>query len=573
MIPQFLADKLAAILSFRDFCLGGEVASFPLETFLEVSNVCDLKCTMCADFSGESHQRAQTIQAKRRGLIDADAIIERLDPVLRHTLSVHCFGGGEPTIHPDFRRIVGHLAHYDVLIDFFTHGQHLDQAMVEFLMDSGIHKVTVSLSGLTRAVYDRYYLGGDFDRVITGLRRIADCKAAAGSPYPIVEINSLGFRPHVAEFDAFVARMAELGANAIHLKQVQRWPHLPHLHQHVSIFRPWVEGEILARAAAIGQRVGVTVDASQYMAMGAADEQDYRLRLAEMDRELASVAPATAPPARSVAMIRSLDLSESRETVQSLFRTAAPPFAAPFHCMEPFKTLFVTRNGLVRPCCFHNHWSWHLGDITAANAMEIWNGVGYGVARDAIIDGKYPLELCGPCLDKRLGPRNHGAHDQIRAYLAWHRARFGPVLGEELARRAPNVLNDIATAKAERIVARQRREPEQGDPAGLLARLPVSPLLDHTVSAAVEGYLEHVGEEVVGWAWSPLLPGRRLPVSVWQGRRRIAHATADIMRQDLRDAGKGDGAHGFHMLLPIGLPDLTVTIGDDPGRLRFPGPP
>lgn len=571
--PLFLPDKLATITAFGDFCMGGNAPAHPLEMFLEVSNLCDLRCTMCSDFSGHNPHRAVAIQAKKRGFIDTGNIIECLDSLLRHALTVHCFGGGEPTIHPDFRRIVEHVARYEVLIDFFTHGKHLDE-LADFLVEKGVHKVTVSFSGLTRDVYDKYYLGGDFERVLAGLRRIAERKRAASSPYPLVEINSLSFRPHVATFDAFVAMMSEHGVDTVHLKQLQRWPQLFHINEHISIFRPWVEGEVLDRAAALGRRLGVAVDASQYVAAGVGSEEEYRLRVAELERE-AATAPSGPPPARTVANVRSLGLGESREVVDSLFATGPAPLESPFYCMEPFKTLFVTRNGPVRPCCFHNHWSWHLGDAGQADPMAIWTGVGYAAMREAIVAGNYPMELCGPCLSKRMGPPDHGAHDQIRTYLAWHRARFGPVLGEALAERAPAALNDIAVARPEAIIARQRcrpRKEEVATGADPLAGLPYSPMIDHTVASVLEGNLERVGEEVVGWVWSPLMPDLRLPVSIWRGSRLLARSSADIMRQDLLAAGKGDGAHGFHILLPVAGPDLVVTVGDDPDCLRFHPP-
>lgn len=566
--PRYAAEKLAGIRSFGAFCLGNAAPAYPLETFVELSNICDLKCTMCADFSDQSLSRAETIRAKKRGLIDAATILERFDPVLRHALSVHCFGGGEPTIHPEFRPILEHLAGYEVMVDFFTHGQHLDQSLAEFLVANGVHKVTISLSGSTPDIYGRYYLGGDFHIAVSGIRRLAAIKRQVGTPYPIIEINSLGFRPHVETFEDFVELMAEAGANVIHLKQLQRWPHLPHLGDHVSIHRPWVEGRMLVRAIARAKALGVHVDTSQYAALGVQTETEYRERLAEIERE--GCAPPVLPrrqPAEDKTPVRCLSGTESKAVVASLFAITPSP-AEGFHCLEPFKTMFVTRNGHVRPCCFHNHWSWHLGDITAADPLGIWGGTGYGTMRDAILDGDYPMELCGPCLSKHLGPKTHGMAEQVRAYLAWHRARFGPVLAEDLSRHSPTVLNDLNIGNRA-IVARHAGAARAPDDTDLLAGLPAAPMLDHTVATVIEGNLERLGDEVVGWVWSPIEPGRRLPVSVWRGESLVARGTADIMRDDLLAAGKGDGAHGFHVLLPMAEPGLSVTVGGEPARLRF----
>lgn len=62
---------------------------------------------------------------------------------------------------------------------------------------------------------------------------------------------------------------------------------------------------------------------------------------------------------------------------------------------------------------------------------------------------------------------------------------------------------------------------------------------------ACEGYLDYVeGSRVVGWAYDPKLPDRRLTIEITRGAER-QRAVADIAREDLRIAQKGDGKHGF----------------------------
>lgn len=465
--PRFLAEKLETILALHALCAGEAVPPHPTEIFIEVSNVCDLRCTMCVDFSGSNPNRAETIKAKPRGLVNAALVLDGLDDALRHALSVHCFGGGEPTIHPDFRRIVKHLADHEVLIDFFTNGMHLDDDLADFLVEAGVYKVTVSISGTTREEYQAHYLGGDFDRVLAGMRRITAHKRARGSRYPILEVNSLGFRNHVAQFETFVERMAECGANVVHLKKLLHWPHVPHVHDHVSVMRPWIEGPILERAIETGRRLGVVVSCDQYLGTAVATEEEYCSRMSDLQAEGAAAKEASSGPLGWQSKLQVLDARADEASVRDLFDIRKPiPQEADvgdFYCMEPFKTLFLTRNGTVRPCCFHG--SWHLGNVAHATATEIWRGTGYRVMRDAIIGGEYPMRLCGPCLAKGMGPRGHGLAQQVGDYFAWHQDRFGPGLTDTLARRTPNVLAEFATARSDRIAAGLSRK--KGAPASI----------------------------------------------------------------------------------------------------------
>ena len=550
-------DKLAAIRSFHAFCGGAIPApAWPLELFLEASNVCDLKCAMCREFSAYHLHRPAGLRATPRGFLDLE-MIGRLDPLLRRALLVHCFGYGEATLHPQFRAMIEQVSRYEPLIDFFTHGMHLDEEVCRFLVDHNVYKVTISLSGLNRAVYDAFYIGGDYDRVLAGIRRLAAAKA--GRRYPLIEINSLSFREHVETFDAFVELMAAQGADIVHLKQLQHFEVAPQVQPHISVMRPWVEGEIVRRAVAAGTRLGIQVNADQYLALGVADEAAYHQRLREISTEVSL--PVSEPAAGTP---RALALSEDKETVSGLL---APRDAGTsgFACMEPFKTLYLTRNGAVKPCCFANSNAWHLGDVGGSGAEDIWNGIGFEVVREAIMDGRYSQDICGRCLSRQLGPKSHFAHDLIGTYLDWHGSHFGHGLHQVLADADPQALLEISRSPGHVIAARHRTSP----PAAL----------DGTVAAlpddAVQGYVEQVGDLVVGWAWSPNLPDARLPVSVWgDDCSLLAQGNANIMRGDLAEAGKGDGGHGFRIPLPAGhggLRDaLSVSVGNDRTRRRLP---
>jgi len=50
---------------------------------------------------------------------------------------------------------------------------------------------------------------------------------------------------------------------------------------------------------------------------------------------------------------------------------------------------------------------------------------------------------------------------------------------------------------------------------------------------------------VAGWVWDRRRPDAPLVVDIYDGQELIAQVTASILREDLRDAGYGNGKHGF----------------------------
>jgi hypothetical protein len=54
----------------------------------------------------------------------------------------------------------------------------------------------------------------------------------------------------------------------------------------------------------------------------------------------------------------------------------------------------------------------------------------------------------------------------------------------------------------------------------------------------------------VGWAWNPNWPNDPIRVDVYDGTTLLGSTLANAFRQDLLNAGKGNGYHGFNFSLP-----------------------
>lgn len=587
---QLVSAKSETIGSYGTFCTGQTHPAHPLEVFIEISNVCDLNCVMCAEFSAINPERTTKLRSTRRGFLKETEIVARLDPILRHCLAVHCSGFGEATIHPDFKAIIERVSTYQVMVDFITNGMQLAGELGDFIVEQGVHRVMISLSGASAEVYEKLYVGGDFKRVLAGIRRVAAAKRARGTRYPLIEINSLGFRDHVTHFDDFVALMAECGADVIHLKKLQPYQSVPHLFEHVSVFRPWVEGNVIERAMAIGRRHGVHVDAGQYLEDGVANEAGYQARMATLSQQaephLGGRPFGSTPITDFADLARSLERplgneprnqpnrilpdGEDQQTIADRLGIATPPGnGPPFFCTEPFKTMYVNRNAGVKTCCFARNAGWLMGDVGASDAAGIWQGDGYKATRNAILAGLYPLTNCDFCLENRVGPAQSNAPEMVRTYLEWHTSRFGNALRSQLAAASPQVLNQIYTVRDDEMPARHQNLIRESVATDRTAR---SVDYDHIDRLRVEGNLERSDCDVAGWVWSPAQPQQRLAVQVWSGGRLLIEEAAFQHRQDLIDAGKGDGCHGFHFVFPEAIADLRVTVKVDDVLVRLPNP-
>jgi glycosyltransferase involved in cell wall biosynthesis len=77
-----------------------------------------------------------------------------------------------------------------------------------------------------------------------------------------------------------------------------------------------------------------------------------------------------------------------------------------------------------------------------------------------------------------------------------------------------------------------------------------------TTKQTLEYHVDSVGEgRINGWAWSPKEPHARLVIEILAGQTVLGRVTADGLRADLKQAGKGDGAHAFSFTIPDSIQD------------------
>ncbi len=72
----------------------------------------------------------------------------------------------------------------------------------------------------------------------------------------------------------------------------------------------------------------------------------------------------------------------------------------------------------------------------------------------------------------------------------------------------------------------------------------------------IEGYPDAVSCSLIaGWAWDGNIPDTAITLGLYDGATLLQTIPASIYRQDLVNAGKGNGAHGFNIATPASLKD------------------
>lgn len=168
------------------------MVDIPRQVSIALTNICDLHCAYC-------------YAPKQNASLHTDQVLGWLKELDAEGCLGIGFGGGEPTLHPDFVDICKLAAgETQLAVTFTTHGHHLTPKLVERLKGS-IHFARISVDGIGRT-YEKQR-GKQFASLLRGMESVATL-----SPFGI---NVVVNEHTVAELDAVSELAQEVGASEL----------------------------------------------------------------------------------------------------------------------------------------------------------------------------------------------------------------------------------------------------------------------------------------------------------------------------------------------------------------------
>ena len=189
-----LFDRLSGMNVLVDELRPQETAlsTSPRQVSIALTNVCDLHCAYC-------------YAPKHKASLRTDQVLSWLKELDTEGCLGIGFGGGEPTLHPDFVNICKQVAgETQLAVTFTTHGHRLTPQLVDCLKGS-IHFARISVDGVGRTYEEQR--GKQFASLLQGMKSIATL-----SPFGI---NVVVNERTVAELDAISELAQRVGASEL----------------------------------------------------------------------------------------------------------------------------------------------------------------------------------------------------------------------------------------------------------------------------------------------------------------------------------------------------------------------
>jgi radical SAM protein with 4Fe4S-binding SPASM domain len=186
----------------------------PLAMMIEPSSRCNLKCPLCAAGAG--------LIKREKTELDFDIYRRLIDTYSSSLLYILLFNQGEPFINRDFLEMVDYARRRRIYTITSTNGHYIKtMEKARDIVKSGLDEIRVSLDGLTAEVYNRYRLGGDFNRVIEGIGLLVKAKKEIRSFTPIIEIQILLTSDTEKQINKAREFGKQLGADMVSVKTLQ----------------------------------------------------------------------------------------------------------------------------------------------------------------------------------------------------------------------------------------------------------------------------------------------------------------------------------------------------------------
>lgn len=178
----------------------------PKSVRLEASTICQLKCKSCYM---RNHENSVGI-----GYLKYEDFVKFVNQN-NYIKQIELSNSGEIFLNPDLLKIMKFAYENDIALTAYN-GVNLNTVsdeVLEGLVKYKFQKLTCSIDGASQETYSQYRIGGDFNKVISNIKKINEYKKKYNSMYPQIKYQFIIFGHNEKEIPQAKKLAKELGAD------------------------------------------------------------------------------------------------------------------------------------------------------------------------------------------------------------------------------------------------------------------------------------------------------------------------------------------------------------------------
>jgi len=186
----------------------------PLLLMVEPTNLCNLKCPMCPSGAG-------TMQ-RSKGKMDIRQFRKIIDEIGDTLILVQFWNQGEPFIHTGLCEMVAYAKSKGIPAMTSTNGHFFEMPeQIESIVHSGIDEIIISFDGIDQKTYEQYRVGGYFEKVMDGIRKLVQYKQDHKLKRPLINLQFLVMKHNEDQMQQIESIGRRLGVDLVTLKSAQ----------------------------------------------------------------------------------------------------------------------------------------------------------------------------------------------------------------------------------------------------------------------------------------------------------------------------------------------------------------
>jgi MoaA/NifB/PqqE/SkfB family radical SAM enzyme len=183
------------------------VRGYPSHLFIDVTNICNLKCPLCPTGMGAP--------GRPKGMMPLAMFKRVIDEMGKYLISVDLFNWGEPLLNKEIYEMVAYAHKHHIVTSISTNLNYLPGNSAERLITSGLDILILSIDGASQEVYEKYRVGGNFSKVIDNITAFVKKKRQLGVDHPYIYWQFLVMKHNEHEIETAREMAAELGVDKI----------------------------------------------------------------------------------------------------------------------------------------------------------------------------------------------------------------------------------------------------------------------------------------------------------------------------------------------------------------------
>jgi len=185
----------------------------PTTLSIEPTTSCNLRCPECPSGLRSFSRPTGMLQ---------DSLFESIVLQSKASLTwLHLYFQGEPFLNPDFLKMVSFAHQNGIYTSTSTNAHYLDEQRIEGILSSGLSQLIVSMDGITQEIYQEYRIGGNLEKVQSGLKNLLSARKRTNQHFPRIILQFLVTGQNEHQLSALKAWAKEIKVDELQLKTIQ----------------------------------------------------------------------------------------------------------------------------------------------------------------------------------------------------------------------------------------------------------------------------------------------------------------------------------------------------------------